>query len=465
MDSELQGYLARRSEVLARIQRMLVVSLNLRRKPEEIDPDTALFGTGLSIDSIDAVEILVALEIEFGVKLPDPIERRRWLRSVNALVDLVLERGTLKDLPLPRMEEGPPERSEAEPKDLFPTGERAPISAIRTSCTVTRLEHVHALKLTGPGAVDLLDAAATSRLFVRENQLLQTLLLDASGRPFADAFLGLDEEAWLMLAEGPERSALLEHLAQVRRQHVPDADVGIGDLRDEHELWGVDGPFAWELVSQLLGPEVLGAPYLSFLRVRDIICLRAGKTGEYGYMLLVPRPAAAETWARLLELGGPLQLAEGDLATLDQCALENWHYSIRLAALMPDELQLRWRIDLGKRFEGAEALRARAQSGGPKQRLTCFTARAEVPLGARVELDGAQVGTVVASAWSRTRKDQVGWALLDTALACPGIAKLTSNGVGLTTMSPPLIDNRSLFVDPRKHTFRGEHAFPPLVSR
>lgn len=90
MDSELTAYIARRTEALTRIRRMLVVSLNLRRKPEEIDPDTSLFGTGLSIDSIDAVEILVALEIEFGVKLPDPIDRRRALRSVNALVDLVL---------------------------------------------------------------------------------------------------------------------------------------------------------------------------------------------------------------------------------------------------------------------------------------------------------------------------------------------------------------------------------------
>ncbi len=90
MDTELTAYIARRTDVLAKIRRMLVISLNLRRKPDEIDPDTALFGTGLSIDSIDAVEILVALEIEFGVKLPDPIDRRRSLRSVNALVDLVL---------------------------------------------------------------------------------------------------------------------------------------------------------------------------------------------------------------------------------------------------------------------------------------------------------------------------------------------------------------------------------------
>jgi acyl carrier protein len=96
MDSELAGYIARRTEVLEKVRRMLVVSLNLRRKPEAIDPDTALFGTGLSIDSLDAVEIIVALEIEFGVKLADPLDRRRSLRSVNTLVDLVLERQQVK---------------------------------------------------------------------------------------------------------------------------------------------------------------------------------------------------------------------------------------------------------------------------------------------------------------------------------------------------------------------------------
>src|SRR4051812_32100733 len=75
MDSELSAYIAHRTEVLTKIRRMLVVSLNLRRKPETIDPDTSLFGTGLGIDSLDAVEIIVALEIEFKVKLADPIDR------------------------------------------------------------------------------------------------------------------------------------------------------------------------------------------------------------------------------------------------------------------------------------------------------------------------------------------------------------------------------------------------------
>lgn len=90
MNSQLAAYIERRKAVLERIRKMLIVSLNLRVQPEQIDPDTSLFGTGLGIDSLDAVEIVVALEIEFGVKLPDPYVRRRGLRSVNSLVDLVL---------------------------------------------------------------------------------------------------------------------------------------------------------------------------------------------------------------------------------------------------------------------------------------------------------------------------------------------------------------------------------------
>ena len=93
MNPELAGYIQRRSDVLERIRRMLSVCLKLQADPREIEPDTALFGTGLGIDSLDAVEIVVAMEIEFGISLADPILRRSSLRSVNSLVDLVLAEG------------------------------------------------------------------------------------------------------------------------------------------------------------------------------------------------------------------------------------------------------------------------------------------------------------------------------------------------------------------------------------
>ncbi len=344
----------------------------------------------------------------------------------------------------------------------------AAIEALRHSAAVTRMNHVHALRLSGPGSHALLDAATTSRLFARENQMLQTLMLDAEGFPFADVFVCLEEDAWVVLAEGPTLPALRAHLERVRATRTPDAEVQVTDLLEENVLWSIDGPFAWEVTAGLLGPEVLGAPYLSFLTLKGVQCFRAGKTGEYGYLLLVPKASSEETWQRLLTLGKTLGLVEGNLAALDQCALENWHFSIRALngeALIPHELQLQWRVDAKKEFEGVEALRKRVAESNV--RLTCFVAAQAVTRGEVVTLDGAKVGTVLEVGFSSTRKDWVGWAVLDAAVAWPGISKFRVGESSMRTCSPPMIDNRSLFVDQRKHSYRtrGEAEFPALVSR
>jgi len=81
---------ARREEILARVRRLLIEKLRVPRTPEEIDPDTPLFGTGLGLDSIDAVELVVALDTDFGVRLPNEIGGRSVVRTVNGVVDLVL---------------------------------------------------------------------------------------------------------------------------------------------------------------------------------------------------------------------------------------------------------------------------------------------------------------------------------------------------------------------------------------
>jgi acyl carrier protein len=86
----LDAYLRRREQVLTKVRHLLIASLELPRDADEIDPDTALFGTGMGLDSVDAVEVVIGLETEFGIRLTDADERRRALRSVNALVDTVM---------------------------------------------------------------------------------------------------------------------------------------------------------------------------------------------------------------------------------------------------------------------------------------------------------------------------------------------------------------------------------------
>ena len=83
--------LARRQELVARIQQMLVDQLYLEVEPSDLDPDAPLFGSGHGLDSIDAVELVVALDGEFGVQLEEArILSVPHLRTVNTLADLVL---------------------------------------------------------------------------------------------------------------------------------------------------------------------------------------------------------------------------------------------------------------------------------------------------------------------------------------------------------------------------------------
>ena len=54
-------------------------------KHTDIDNDDALFGDGLGLDSIDALELIVLLDKDYGIKLTDPEESKAIFQSVNVL--------------------------------------------------------------------------------------------------------------------------------------------------------------------------------------------------------------------------------------------------------------------------------------------------------------------------------------------------------------------------------------------
>lgn len=81
------------NELKTRVKSMLVESLMLKIRPEDIGDDTPLFAAeGLGLDSIDALELAVALEKNFGVKIPSAEVAREAFQSVNTLAALI-ERG------------------------------------------------------------------------------------------------------------------------------------------------------------------------------------------------------------------------------------------------------------------------------------------------------------------------------------------------------------------------------------
>jgi acyl carrier protein len=87
--------LAERAAILARVQAMLVDVLMLDRSPEQLDPDAPLFGGGLALDSLDAVELVVAVEQAFQIRVVEDREAPPLaLRSLNNLIDHILSTRT-----------------------------------------------------------------------------------------------------------------------------------------------------------------------------------------------------------------------------------------------------------------------------------------------------------------------------------------------------------------------------------
>ena len=73
---------------------MVVENLMLDVGPEEIDDDQPLFGpAGFGLDSVDALQLVVALEKNFQLKVTDPEVAGKILASVNSMSKAVEERG------------------------------------------------------------------------------------------------------------------------------------------------------------------------------------------------------------------------------------------------------------------------------------------------------------------------------------------------------------------------------------
>jgi len=69
---------------------LIVTALNLEGvAPADIDPEAALFKTGLGLDSIDALEIVVMLESEFGIKVKNESSARDSFKSISTLAEFV----------------------------------------------------------------------------------------------------------------------------------------------------------------------------------------------------------------------------------------------------------------------------------------------------------------------------------------------------------------------------------------
>jgi aminomethyltransferase len=351
------------------------------------------------------------------------------------------------------------------------TSLEAEVQAIRGSIGLSALTHVACLRVEGDGAYDALDRVCPAPMQVRNGMIRHTLLLGEDGFPLVDLYLCNDDDAYLLLAEGLPAAELIAYLRTHFAALAPDAAVTIRVLGETHALLSLDGPFAWELLAAIEGPELVGFPYLSFYHPSpERTYLRAGKTGEFGYHLLVPHAEAGPLWDRLLDAGRRFEVTPVGFDAIEHAMLENWFFSIDhegRSGLSPIELGLQWRLAADKEFVGSAALRAR-RAAGITRRITALTSADPIAAGDLLFSGDEPIGTVLRAARSVTLGDHVAIGLIDLAHAHSGVDSYTAHHAGtvvaVRTVSAPFVNNRSLSVNPQRHTFarRAEIAFPPL---
>jgi acyl carrier protein len=80
-------------ELLEKIKLQVIEVLNLEDvETSDIDSDSALFGDGLGLDSIDALELIVLLEKQYGIKIEDPKDGKKIFQSIRTIAEFIEEK-------------------------------------------------------------------------------------------------------------------------------------------------------------------------------------------------------------------------------------------------------------------------------------------------------------------------------------------------------------------------------------
>ncbi len=82
-------------ELIIQVKQLIIDSLRIEgMSPDDIETDAPLFGEGLGLDSIDALQLVVAMENDFGVIVPDAATGTVVFQSVRSMAGYIAENRT-----------------------------------------------------------------------------------------------------------------------------------------------------------------------------------------------------------------------------------------------------------------------------------------------------------------------------------------------------------------------------------
>lgn len=250
---------------------------------------------------------------------------------------------------------------------------------------------------------------------------LTSLLLDDEATPIDVVVVHRVSGGYLLETAVGRGSDTLRHLQDA----APD-DVELRDLSDEQAVIGLEGPFAWDVLGRVFGPELTGMPYQGVAEARwdddGVLVSRTGFTGEYGYKLYVATDFAAALWDRLVEEVEPVGYQALEVAMLE-VRQPMLHRELSRDGTVT-RCGLNWLVELDKdSFVGLDALLAERKRD-PDLLTAGFVAEPELELGndALVVAGGElEIGRVVHTAYSPGLDKLIGLARIEAEWNAQGL--------------------------------------------
>ncbi|MDP8266553.1 MAG: hypothetical protein P9M07_06375 [Candidatus Aceula meridiana] len=334
-------------------------------------------------------------------------------------------------------------------------------SMIRDGVGITDFSFMQKFRISGDSGVDVLDQLFAGNVAkIRFCRVLHTFLADEKGELVADAYVANNDEDFIVLCESLVDDATLKKMFNTQTAQQRDEAGGgqLEDITDTHVVFSIDGYNAWKAVKDLFGTDVLGLPYLSVetysFEGESVLLFRAGKTSEFGYLVMAPKTIGAKLMEALLAAA---EVHGGGL-----CG-NNIHNDLRLEGRFfnifsegarvkdPLSLGLQWMVDFDKEsFLGRDAILQRRGKGLENKIIGIKVNASDGDLnqGEAIFSEGKKVAGVEATCFSHVLNAHIGLALFPVDIAYAGLKFNLGKPDGpiVETISMPPIIPKSLSV-------------------
>lgn len=341
--------------------------------------------------------------------------------------------------------------------------------AVRENALLVDYSHMAIVSVTGEDAWILVNHIASADIsIVRDEQGIYSLVLNDDGTILGDIYVLCAMDGYYILSENISVARIIEVLKFAAEKYD---DLGIQENPEiksmEDDNWGaimLEGPYSWELMSEIYGYDIIGLPYCEYMNTEDdLIVFRCGKHGEFAYQVIGPQSLLVELWVKLQKIGVKYLLKTGGLDYQRIVRVENpgWDQSIYAEySTNPVELQLQWAIQYDKEdFIGKAAVELMsAQSAARKVVgiVPCVNC-ASLSKDDKILVNGQTVGFIINAVYSPAAQSWIALAFINTPYALSDIdgyiIKTAHGDIAAKTKTLPFIYNFSLLVNPTTHSY------------